>query len=118
MSFVVWSRRSLFALSLLASSQVVLAQRELKDIPIPDAEEERKTFVLPEGFEVNLFAADPGIHKPIQMNFNPQGRLWIAASEVNAHARQLYERLGFREIAKLDDLVCDGRAEILYRKRL
>lgn len=44
--------------------------------------------------------------------------LWIAASEINAHARQLYERLGFREIAKLDDLVCDGRAEIIYRKRL
>ena len=59
-----------------------MAQRELKDIPIPDAEEERKTFVLPEGFEVNLFAADPGIHKPVQMNFDPQGRLWIAASEV------------------------------------
>ena len=58
------------------------AQRELTDIPIPDAEEERKTFVLPEGFEVNLFAADPAIHKPIQMNFDPKGRLWIAASEV------------------------------------
>jgi GNAT superfamily N-acetyltransferase len=44
--------------------------------------------------------------------------LWIAASEINAHARRLYERLGFREVANLDDLVCDGRAEILYRKRL
>lgn len=58
------------------------AQRNLTDIPIPDAEEERKTLVLPEGFEVNLFAADPGIHKPIQINFDPQGRLWVAASEV------------------------------------
>jgi len=44
--------------------------------------------------------------------------LWIAASEINAHARRLYERLGFREVARLDELVCDGRAEILYRKRL
>ena len=77
-----WSCWSLLVLSWLASAQVALAQRELKDIPIPDAEEERKTFVLPEGFEVNLFAADPGIHKPVQMNFDPQGRLWIAASEV------------------------------------
>jgi len=65
-----------------AFSTQVYAQRELTDIPIPDAEEERKTFILPDGFEVNLFAADPGIHKPIQMNFDPQGRLWIAASEV------------------------------------
>jgi diamine N-acetyltransferase len=44
--------------------------------------------------------------------------LWIAASEINARARRLYERLGFREVAKLDDLVCEGRSEILYRKRL
>ena len=82
MNVVRWSRWSLLVLVWLASSQVALAQRELKDIPVPDAEEERKTFVLPEGFEVNLFAADPGIHKPVQMNFDPQGRLWIAASEV------------------------------------
>jgi putative heme-binding domain-containing protein len=74
---------SLWILFLVASySAPAFAQRELTDIPIPDAEEERKTFVLPEGFEVNLFAADPQIHKPIQMNFDPQGRLWIAASEV------------------------------------
>ncbi len=82
MNLNLWSRWSLLVLGWLASEQVAWAQRELKDIPIPDAEEERKTFVLPEGFEVNLFAADPGIHKPIQMNFDPQGRLWIAASEV------------------------------------
>lgn len=80
-----WLRSTCPALSLflaLAFSTPLFAQRELTDIPIPDAEEERKTFVLPEGFEVNLFAADPAIHKPIQMNFDPQGRLWIAASEV------------------------------------
>ncbi len=85
MNVVRWSGWCLLVLGWLASSQVALAQRELKDIPIPDAEEERKTFVLPEGFEVNLFASDPGIHKPIQMNFDPQGRLWIAASEVYPH---------------------------------
>lgn len=67
---------------LLLLTQTAFAQRELKDIPIPDPEEERKTFVLPEGFEVNLFAADPKLHKPIQINFDPQGRLWVAASEV------------------------------------
>lgn len=57
------------------------AQRELTDIPVPDPALEQATFVLPEGFEVNLFAADPQIAKPIQMNFDPQGRLWIVSSE-------------------------------------
>ncbi|QDT35516.1 PVC-type heme-binding CxxCH protein [Thalassoglobus polymorphus] len=61
------------------------AQRDLKVIPPTDPELERKTFILPEGFEVNLFAADPQIAKPIQMNFDPQGRLWIASSETYPH---------------------------------
>lgn len=63
----------------------VQAQRNLKDIPPPDSELERKTFQIPEGFEVNLFAADPRIAKPIQMNFDEQGRLWIVSSEVYPH---------------------------------
>src|SRR3712207_7366957 len=32
--------------------------------------------------EVNLFAADPLLAKPIQMNFDAAGRLWVACSEV------------------------------------
>ena len=59
-----------------------MAQRELKNIPDPNPELERATFVVPEGFEVNLFAGDPRIAKPIHMNFDAKGRLWIASSEV------------------------------------
>ncbi|HEV3384276.1 MAG TPA: PVC-type heme-binding CxxCH protein [Gemmata sp.] len=51
-------------------------------IPDPDPELERKTFIVAPGFEVNLYAADPLLAKPIQMNFDPQGRLWVASSEV------------------------------------
>lgn len=61
------------------------AQRDLKDIPVPDAELERQTFRLPEGFEVNLYAADPLIAKPTQMNFDESGRLWVVSSEVYPH---------------------------------
>jgi len=63
----------------------LLAQRDLKNIPSPDPELERATFRLPEGFEVNLFAGDPALAKPIQMNFDTDGRLWIATSEVYPH---------------------------------
>ncbi len=44
--------------------------------------------------------------------------LWVAASEINTGAIRLYERHGFVQTAKLDDLAWDGRAEILMRKRL
>ena len=67
-----------FVLCLAAGS--ASAQRDLKDIPTPDPELERQTFILPEGFEVNLFAGD--VAKPVQMNFDAQGRLWVASSAV------------------------------------
>jgi putative heme-binding domain-containing protein len=54
----------------------------LKDIPDPDPELERQTFVLDPEIEVNLFAADPLIAKPIQMNFDEAGQLWVASSSV------------------------------------
>lgn len=56
-------------------------------VPDPDPELERKSFIVAEGFEVNLFAADPLLAKPIQMNFDPQGRLWVATSEIYPHIK-------------------------------
>src|ERR671936_576124 len=70
---------SLTILCVLAAP--ALAQRDAT-IPDPDPEIERQSFQVAEGFEVNLFAADPLIAKPIQMNFDPAGRLWIVSSEV------------------------------------
>ena len=67
--------------AILFLAPVAFGQANAK-IPDPDPELERKTFVLPEGFEVNLWAADPLLAKPIQMNFDSKGRLWVAASEI------------------------------------
>ncbi len=58
------------------------AQRAPFKIPDPDPEIERQSFLMADGFEVNLFAADPILAKPIQINFDPQGRLWVVSSEV------------------------------------
>lgn len=75
-------RLLLVTVSLALAASPVFAQRDLKNIPAPDPELEKATFKVPEGFEVKLFAADPAIAKPIQMNFDEDGRLWIASSEV------------------------------------
>lgn len=69
-----------FAIVLLTAS-FTHAQRDAT-IPDPDPELERKTFIVDPRFEVNLFAADPMLAKPIQMNWDAAGRLWIASSEV------------------------------------
>lgn len=73
------------AVTFLGVATPLFAQRDLKNIPSPNPELERATFRLPEGFEVNLFAGDPALAKPIQMNFDTDGRLWIATSEVYPH---------------------------------
>lgn len=100
--FLAWSL-------LLLAPQLVLAQRELKDIPIPDPEEERKTLKVADGFEVSLFAADPSLHKPIQINFDPQGRLWVAASEV--YPQIAPGQKASDKILVLEDTDGDGKAD-------
>lgn len=85
------------------------AQRNLKDIPPADPELERQALELAEGFEINLFAADPRIAKPIQMNFDPEGRMWLATSEVYPHIKPGQQAND--KILILEDRDGDGTAE-------
>ena len=85
------------------------AQRELKVIPDPDPELERQSFQLADGLEVNLYAADPMLAKPIQMNFDAQGRLWVATSEVYPHVKPGQEAND--KILVLEDADGDGQAD-------
>jgi putative heme-binding domain-containing protein len=43
-------------------------------------EEELKKFKLPAGFEMQLVAAEPDIHKPVNMAFDAKGRLWVTST--------------------------------------
>ncbi|MFN9605887.1 MAG: hypothetical protein ACK6A7_20975, partial [Planctomycetota bacterium] len=61
--------------SVALSGSWVMAQRELKDIPVPDPELERATFQVDDGWKVELFAGDPPMAKPIHMNWDNQRRL-------------------------------------------
>lgn len=36
-------------------------------------------FTVAEGYEVTLWAENPLFHKPTQINFDPQGRLWVTS---------------------------------------
>jgi putative heme-binding domain-containing protein len=44
--------------------------------PLPP-EKERRAFTVPPGFEVQLVAAEPDIHKPLNLAFDARGRLWV-----------------------------------------
>lgn len=43
-------------------------------------EEERLGFKLPPGFEIQLFASEPNIDKPINITFDAKGRMWVTQS--------------------------------------
>jgi len=94
---------------LLLPDDPVSAQRNLKHIPPPDPELERKALVLADGFEINLFASDPRIAKPIQMNFDPQGRLWLVSSSVYPHIKP--GQKANDRVLVLTDIDGDGRAD-------
>lgn len=49
-------------------------------------EEERKQFQVPDGFEVQLFAAEPQIDKPVNLAFDDKGRLWVSSSHEYPYA--------------------------------
>jgi putative heme-binding domain-containing protein len=88
--------------------QPLLAQREAP-VPDPDPEVERKALQVADGFEVNLFAADPMLAKPIQMNFDAAGRLWVACSE--AYPQIKPGQKANDRIIILEDTDGDGRAD-------
>src|SRR5438045_8833713 len=70
--------------SLVLVSSVALAQLDdpqpiAKSDPLTPAEE-LKTFHLPPGFEMQLVAAEPEVRKPINLNFDARGRLYVTQS--------------------------------------
>lgn len=52
-----------------------------------DPESELESFHIADGFEVTLFAAEPLVVKPIQMNWDAQGRLWVISSTAYPHLK-------------------------------
>ena len=81
------SRTIVIALAVVAYAVPgpVLAQdppkfENVSSAPPRTPEEERKGFHLPPGFEIQLVAAEPDIHKPINIAFDDRGRLWVTES--------------------------------------
>lgn len=92
---------------LLAGS--VHAQRNLKDIPDPDVNKQLAAMEVAEGFEINLFASEPDVVNPIHMNFDAQGRLWVASSPIYPHIEPGAKAND--NIYVLEDTDGDGKAD-------
>jgi len=102
-------RFALFIILVALTPGSLLAQRDLQEIPDTDPEVELRSFVVADGFEVNLFASEPQIASPIQMNFDAHGRLWVASSEVYPQIKP--GQIANDKIIILEDADRDGVAE-------
>ena len=99
--------RTLFTAALLTLT--ASAQRKLDKLPDPDPASQMAAFNLPEGMEINLFASDPTISKPVQMNWDTAGRLWLVSSGMYPHIVPGAEEND--RILILEDTTGDGKAD-------
>jgi putative heme-binding domain-containing protein len=67
------------------------------------------SFTVADGLQVTLWAENPLINKPVHMNFDPQGRLWIASSTVYPQIEP-HQKPNDR-ILVLADTTSNGRAD-------
>ncbi len=78
--------------------------------PALPPEEAQKRFVVPDGFEVRLFAAEPDVINPVAMTWDERGRLWV----VELYEYPLGAKPGTKprdRIKILEDTDGDGRAD-------
>lgn len=79
-----WLYHSLLSLCLLGTTSAMgaddpFAENIRKSDPLTP-EQERESFHVPPGFEVQLVAAEPDIGKVMNMAFDARGRLWLTQS--------------------------------------
>ncbi len=108
---------------LVAEADATIAKmRDLsKSVTIPDAPARTESkfaaktpqphpaFTVADGYEVTLWAENPLLHKPTQMNFDPAGRLWVASSETYPQVE--VGQTPDDKIIVLEDTDGDGRAD-------
>lgn len=80
-----------------------------KNIPPPNVQEELKAFTVAEGMEVNLFAANPMIYNPINLNWDRHGRAWVSTSSTYPHIKP--GNIPNDRIVILEDTDQDGVAD-------
>lgn len=111
-------RRCVFSIALLvfscsagmAAGKQLTGQYAPTPTPALPPAEAQKKFVLHEGFEARLFAAEPEVVNPVAMTWDERGRLWV----VELHEYPTGAKPGQKPrdcIKILEDTDNDGRAD-------
>ena len=81
----------------------------VSSLPPRTPADERKALHAPAGFEIQLVASEPDIHKPLNLAFDDRGRLWV--TDTVEYPYPAASRNAARDTVKiLSDFRPDGRA--------
>jgi len=106
----------LLALTLFASTHRDVSRAQspapvenVSSFPPRTALEEQRALHVPPGFEIQLVASEPAIHKPLNLAFDDRGRLWV--TDTLEYPYPAREGAKPRDSVKvLSDFQADGRA--------
>ncbi len=93
----------------LANARALAKRARREAIPVPLKPMPAPKFELDDQLEISLYAENPLLAKPIHMNFDADGRLWVASSEVYPQIKPGQEAVD--KIILLEDVDGDGKAE-------
>jgi putative heme-binding domain-containing protein len=93
--------------NLQAADDLFAAGVRVTDPVTPEAQV--SAFVVPPGFEMQLVASEPDIHKPMNMAFDARGRLWVTTSVEYPYPAPP-DRAGRDRLMVFEDFGADGKA--------
>ncbi len=88
------------------------AEWKIPAAPTLTSEKARATFAVPEGFSIELVAAEPMLHDPVALAFDGNGRIWVAEMRgymPNPDGKGEDEPVG--RISVIEDTDDDGKAD-------
>jgi glucose/arabinose dehydrogenase len=92
---------------------LVRVESNVKDpVHLTSPEETLKSFTLPEGYQIHLFASEaefPDLKKPCQMTFDAKGRLWVTT--MPSYPMYLPGRPVNDKVLIFEDVDGDGKAD-------
>jgi putative membrane-bound dehydrogenase-like protein len=123
-----WSSRLLItrvwlaAILAILTSRAATAQATGRDFPDPPNTEPSSTqplapdvaaagFRCPDGFKVNVFAAEPDVRNPIATAWDTRGRLWVAENYTYSDSTQKFDLRLRDRVLILEDSNADGRMD-------
>ena len=85
----------------------VVDTQDPRDVPLTP-QESLKRIVVPDGFQVTLFAGEPDLRRPIAFDFDDRGRLWVVENYSHPQWRQ---DAASDRVLIFEDVDHDGRFE-------